>query len=299
MSDSNQGFITRRGREGSRWHNQRPTGQEVSEWFSGVRLHDGMEHADYVAGIALIEQTDEVPTIVAYRGDGTPEITRTTEMSFTPYPRVEARIAYFWKLCELRGWKGSIAPVNTLGDGAAGLPEGFFRLRVTDAAGKDAPLVGRTMKVAINDPKGDPVGWYPSETKVVPMLRNGLVDADALAKASTGAIGRALGAAGMLILPGTGVATAEDMLALARGEGVALGLVPQTEQPTGVVIPPEKHREILVGYLNQLAGTDKQEELHEWWGMRHFPEVAKLTDEQVPVAIIKAEALLDIATVVG
>lgn len=283
---ADQGFVPRRGREGSRWYNERPSGEEVAAWFRTVKLHDGMEHADFVSGITLIQQAEARQTIVGYRGDGTPESVPVEEIVFTPYPRVETRVSYFWSLCELRGWTGRIEPVD-IDSIDRGLPPGYFRLSLPSANGKDVPLVGRAVIVSINDARGFSIGTYPSETKLVPLLRNGLVDADAFAKASTGAIGRALGAAGMLVIPGSGVATADDMRELPDV---------RTDEPLAAVLEsaklsPDQLREQLRKLVNTVGNSDKREEMNDWWTQRHFPPVSELLAKDVPVAFKKLQKL--------
>ncbi len=203
--DDEGGYVPRRGQVGSKWFNEEPSGATVAKWFaSTVKLHDGLKHKDFVAGITLIRQVDEIDTVVAYKANGEPTITKITEISFTPYPRVEARIAYFWAYLALHPeWSGAIEP-GDIGDPRAELPEGYFLLKVGEVE-----LIGRAMQTHIRDRHGHDIHYYPPEAKTVPLVnRWGGVDADAMAKASTGAIGRALGVAGMLVLPGTGVATA-------------------------------------------------------------------------------------------
>lgn len=59
--------------------------------------------------------------------------------------------------------------------------------------------------------EGEPIYVFPPATKAVNLLGRYGPDENARMKAETGAIGRALGFAGVLVAPGSGVATAEDM----------------------------------------------------------------------------------------
>jgi hypothetical protein len=59
--------------------------------------------------------------------------------------------------------------------------------------------------------RGTPIFEYPHASKIVQVVGKYDVDHFSVMKAETGAIGRALGMAGMLVIPGSGVATAEDM----------------------------------------------------------------------------------------
>ncbi len=83
--------------------------------------------------------------------------------------------------------------------------------------------------------RGIPVASYPPATKMIPTLdRYGKEDPYALMKAETGAVGRALGMAGMLVIPGSGIATAEDMnevVATGVGVGEQAALPPDAPLP--------------------------------------------------------------------
>jgi hypothetical protein len=223
----------RKGREGSRWWNERPKPDDVAEWFKTVPLHDEMEHERYINGIVLIPQKTKTDEIEGENPDGTPKIREGIwNLTFTPYPKVETRVQYFNDLMmkHLSDWMGVIEAV---GGGEGGLPPGFFVRSVTH--GDKGQFVTRylccTAKVTVYE-RGD-VQWVtirkPNReefkvrvgktiidalpaTKQVPLLGYQYKpDAFALMKAETGAAGRALGMAGMLVIPGAGVATADDM----------------------------------------------------------------------------------------
>lgn len=225
----------RRGREGSRWVNVRPTGEEVAEWFKTVPLHNGMKHEHYVGGVTLIPGKEKGNEIVGYRSDGGPVIAERENYTFTPYVKIETRIAYFWKLCELREWVGVWEALPVVGSEVLGLPTGFFRYSATKPDGKTVNFVGCDVQVRMFEKgtvtfetvregahpflqrrviEGVPAAVAPPAQKVVPTATRWDVDPNAIHKAATGAVGRALGMAGMLIVPGSGVATAEDMLEL-------------------------------------------------------------------------------------
>src|SRR4029077_10849538 len=166
---------------------------------------------------------------------------------YTPYAKVETRVAYFWDLMSTDGFKdvvGMIEPVpmqrlNDAGYVNYNLPPGFFRIPI-GLGGSIVSYIGCSMKVSMWDKgsimwvaaeeivrgpdgnelrrpfhelQGTPVRVFPSATKMVPVLsRSDEEDPFAVMKAETGAVGRALGMAGMLVIPGSGVATADDML---------------------------------------------------------------------------------------
>jgi hypothetical protein len=224
----------RRGREGSRWINERPTSQEVAEWFRTVPLHDGMDHEKYVGGITLIQGVEKADEIVGYDGDGRPVIVEDVRnVTFTPYMKVETRVAYFHDYVDHLGADDRYAevgtvpiiePITPVGGEALGLPPGFFAYRASGPKG-EVKFIGCSYRVAIVErPKFVESGIAGRRvmeaipilegrgTKVVPTSTRYDVDLNAVMKAETGAIGRALGVAGILVLPGSGIATAEDML---------------------------------------------------------------------------------------
>jgi hypothetical protein len=101
------------------------------------------------------------------------------------------------------------------------LPPGFFRLPVQDSTGKFVHFLCCSQQVRIYTAEGEPctIMAPATGTKMVPLLTRWGVDENAIMKAETGAVGRALGMAGMLVLPGSGVATAEDMQEMQAAEG--------------------------------------------------------------------------------
>lgn len=267
------------------WIGERPSFEDLSAWFHTVPLHDGMDHNAYVSGITLIEQIER--RNVSANG----RISAVEELIYTAYPRVETRIKYFWDMIERNKWVGKIEPVPS---GEHNLPDGFFRLEVTEAGDRVVPLIGRAMQVSIWIPPPPPGttlvhGWldYPPEVRTVPLLRNGLVDPDAFAKASTGAIGRALGAAGILVLPGGGLSTAEDV----PSSGALETSQSRADELSAVQGDPEEDRGVLRTLLLALRDSDRAEEMGEWWSSRHLPQVDTLTKAQLRSALAKARRL--------
>jgi hypothetical protein len=227
------------GRIGSSWWNYRPTGEEVAEWFATTTLHEGMEHADWVTGITLIEATQKITEIAGFSDDNRPILVPDVQhLTYVPYPKVDTRIAYFHRLMSIReGWTGFVLPVPA--QNPSGMSVGLFAVKAKLPDGSVASLVCCTSRVLVIEgdvewveqedadgvkrryPTGKTVIDAPPGTKSVPILnRWGKADENAVAKAQTGSVGRALGFAGMLVIPGTGVATAEDMQeALSGGQG--------------------------------------------------------------------------------
>ena len=209
-------------REGSRWINERPTGEELAAWFTeNVTLHEGLEHSKYVSGIVVIEQKERVRVAID-RADGQGKaISEHERLTYTPYPTASARLVYWRDYLELnaeKGWRGDIIPDPTvIRPHGSTLPAGFFRYTVKEDSGKDIAFVGCSMQAVITGPDiragvaGREILVAPAGSKVVKTVGRYGADENALMKAQTGAMGRALGFAGMLVLPGTGIATAEDV----------------------------------------------------------------------------------------
>lgn len=209
-------------------------------------MHDDMDPARYVGGLTLIPGKEFVDEPQAGQG-GQTFLKKVVNQVFTPYCKVETRVQYFWDLMAKKAddWIGIIEPVLPMHDaGGRALPPGFFYANYK-VEGKDVTFVCCTMRVRVIHREGAqwvdaPESWGPGgrkvgggrilqgipviesppATKMIPVLtttgygNNATISADPhmLMKAETGATGRALGLAGMLVVPGTGIATAEDML---------------------------------------------------------------------------------------
>lgn len=169
----------------------KPSQEEISKWFAGFKLHTGLKHEQYVGGIVAIENRDRGGSI------------------WMLYINATARISYFWDWIEVNGYNASIdvtAPIER----DVELPDD-----------KKARLFYMEAKVLVENPEShhvirEAVGRKQVESVKFKRGFNGapgriVPDTDSLMKAETGAIARALGTIGMLALPGSGLATAEDM----------------------------------------------------------------------------------------
>jgi hypothetical protein len=224
-------------REGSRWIHGRPSSKDFVEWFKTVKLHEGMKHEDYVGGITLIPGSEKVG------GRGSSQYRDV----FTPYAKVETRVAYFWDLCASRGWIGEIEPIIPKGamqefKGVA-VPEPFYLMPYQREDGNVGVRLAATMQVHIFDPTVNGKGFHGRGREVMVPNAGTKVgkfagDEHATARVETGAVGRALGFAGMLVIPGSGVATAEDMQEVVgitpSGEDAALPGENGTAEPTSL-----------------------------------------------------------------
>lgn len=257
------------GQEGSRWYNEPPSGKDLAKWFKdAVPLHDGMKHEDYVAGITLIPGTEKAKEVVGWQ-DGQPVIAKRENLVFTPYPKVETRVKYFHDLMATKKdeWIGFIDPITPPGADNR-LPPGFFLYFIATTEGKGTRYVCCTMKVTVFEREGfeeklvakdtrrgiqevirvgKKVIDAPPATKMIATTTSGwgerqgeraiVADDFALMKAETGAVGRALGMAGMLVIPGAGVATAEDMAEVDRAPSDP---VPAEEKEAQVALPTDR-----------------------------------------------------------
>lgn len=246
------------GKEGNRWFNQRPTGVEISEWFaSAIDFPQGLTADHYIAGVTMIPGKEKANEPWGLNSEGAPMFREIENLVFTPYVKVETRVQFYHDLMRANAdeWLGVIEPIAPPQVDPY-LPPGFSRLRVASGK-KDAkvgvmPFITCTMKVTVYKRssvkvrefrntengrvetrlEGETVIDAPPATKIVPVLSHwGDPDVHALEKAETGAVGRALGMAGMLVVPGTGVATAEDMREVIAEEGQSNALRVEEESP--------------------------------------------------------------------
>lgn len=292
------------GQEGSRWYNQPPTGEELAEWFkTNVDLHEGLEASDYVQGVTMISGTEKAQAVVGWSGKN-PVIERVENLVFTPYVKVETRVKYWHDLLAKHpDWLGVIEPVIPESQ-APSLPAGFFPFSIQTAADKVTRYVCCTMKATIFkrdtvrmervtiDKRtgeqrlirtGETILDAPPATKMIATLGRYGPDDFALMKAETGAVGRALGLAGMLVIPGTGVATAEDLQ-----EAQALESQPTPPQEPEEAAPPgEAPEESLEDLRNQALlvvnalkaeAPERFKDFAAWAKERGIGEIAKLDD---------------------
>lgn len=332
------------GREGARWINRRPEPEEFASWFTdNVPLDEGMEAKDYLGGMTLIPAQEKVKYVKGAAANGEPIIAQKDQLVYVPYPKVEARVSYYWKLMEKRvdDWVGVIEPVPTPrveDESAVGqinkiLPEGFFVLPVP-VQSSYVHFICCTMRVRIYERPvettmdGDRVIFTDAPirqgrgTKQIPLLKRGYKDSPpyaddvALMRAETGALGRALGMAGILIVPGSSIATAEDMLegfgtvpvpsqAADQPEAEQLTL-PQVEQPkpiqTGAEVEEADREQLILQARETLAVLNDQykpayEEFRVWAAAKKPPvrDIGTLDGAALRGVVKKLTALHDAA----
>lgn len=341
---TDRGADIRKGREGSRWFNERPDAEAVAEWFKGVPLHEELEanRDRYLGGIVLIEGTLKAKEIRGFNQEtGAPIITdsKVEHLTYTPYPKVETRVQYFHDLMAEHAdeWLGVIEPVA---GGQDGLPPGFFARTVNHHNRQGQPAITRyiccTMRCVVYDRASYEEKWYhpqtrpgdrnPQEprllrsgktviagapaTKMVPLLQYpDKPDPFSMMKAETGATGRALGMAGMLVVPGAGVATAEDMNEAGHldetGTATESPQASQAPPPEAAAKPPASAEEAQdeEAALRTRAGEcirklradypDAYERFKEWASERGVENLSDQTGPTLKGLVRKAEKTLD------
>lgn len=274
--------------EGSRWINERPTGEEVAAWFmTNAPMHPGMLASRYVTGVVLIPAKEKVRRAVQ-APNGVMSFPEVEQLVYVPYVKVETRVAYFWDYVRTLGdgAVGAIEPVDVQqltdpGVYNANLPAGFFRLPVQEQSAKFVHFICCSMKVRIF--KDDKIVMAPAQgTKMVTCLTKWGVDEHAIMKAETGAVGRALGMAGMLVLPGSGVATAEDMQEMLESQGRASVAVEPSLPPAAAVAPDDQLR-ARISELSAQLETDQPGRFEDF--------VAWAEEKAIDLSDIKAHQL--------
>jgi len=342
-------------RQGSRWLYAPPSEEQLRDWFHLQRLHPGMDHDPYMGGIVVISATEKLK-VTKRKQNGDTYVAEVERTVYVPYVKVDTRIAYFWDLVymmnlgdEGKEYVGVIEPVpaKVIEDKKSSyynehMPEGFFFYPVRNNTRDESVnrYVGARWRVAIYEREsyakhlggGSGAGLPVIQgigTKQTPMAKT-YADDNALMKAETGAIGRALGVAGILVV-GTGVATAEDMQE-------AMSAPPPSESATPserAVVPPGEPepttgiegpqvaagQPIAAATVDQASPQQQDEELRTralalqaemegafpdawvyyraWWQQRGFGALSTLSGPALRGAVIKLERDLDAAKNAG
>jgi hypothetical protein len=303
--------------EGARWRHYRPSSESVAAWFASQPLDEGMEHRSYVGGVVLIPQFEKVKYPNA-NGSGTVE---RPEQVFTPYMQIGTRLAYFRRLAEHRDLIPVIRPqivpraTNPASDFFnANMPDGLW-WHVVNASGQGGPYKARYLCASYSAALYTPQGYADklAGKNPLPMLEgtgtkqvSGGADANGLMKAQTGAIGRALGVAGILVV-GTGIATAEDMqefTSAAPVEAPAPVLpdpLPEGQQPQDAAQTVEGLRARALALSTHLQELDDEglawRTFTAWWQERSSSEgwdgLPSVPEESLPGLVSKLERDLD------
>lgn len=338
-----------KGREGARWVNERPTAEEFANWFEkNVPLDKALEPENYVGGVVLIPAVEKARVVSGFnQQNGAAIIDEREQLVFVPYGKVETRIAYYWDLLAAHeDWTGdieyvqtqrpSVQPIATKEQILHGeqmvdretsrvpavaqiveqLPDGFFLMSVP-VGQSFSHFLCCTIQVTIRDSTGKLLRKGRG-TKMVALTRSNRqntsfwADENSIMKAETGALGRALGVAGIFVIPGSGVATAEDMLELTQPSDAA-AQAPEAAQPatpppvereasqvTTTVEKAQDERSVLSGRARDLLRfaseeyPDVIEKFREWGAQRRPPvrDLNALGDPELKGAVKRLEKLV-------
>jgi hypothetical protein len=140
---------------------------------------------------------------------------------------------------------------------------------------------------------GEVVLDAPAGTKAVNLVGRYGEDENALMKAETGAVGRALGMAGMLVLGG-GIATAEDVQEARDNEhvsGAASGVEAAMAATAPVPLDDDALRARIVELVAQLKEQNPTalEQFQAWAKERKFPAFADCNTAQLKGCVTKLE----------
>lgn len=319
----------RKGREGSRWVNERPSSDEIAEWWRGVAVvHEGLDAGDYISGVTLVPAKEKTNEVIGFRDNNAPIVQEFEDRIWTPYVKVETRVKYFHDLMakHVEDWLGVIEPVAPAKSDPS-LPPGFFRMAIQTGEGKVVNHICCSMKVTVYDREtveekrevsdtrnglyqirrvGKTIIDAPPATKMIPVLDRWGADSMSIMKAETGAIGRALGMAGMLVVPGSGVATAED---LQEAQNMSAEPAASREAPEEQPQSPEGKRDLSIteptreelanhanGLIAQLRGIDEEAyELFRAWANEqgHQGQVSELPVPALKGIIKRVEKSLE------
>lgn len=318
----------RKGKEGNRWVNERPSGEDLSKWFADtVKVQGDLDHSDYVAGVTLIPGKEKIAEVVGWDQTNSPILADFYDLVLTPYMRVETRLKYFHDLMAAEDIEGYIEPVvpETLDPH---LPLGFFRFAIATKPGFERRYIGCAMKVTVYQKnsvemvkvildkrtgreglvrRGRVLIDAPPATKLVPTVAYDNADDHVVSKAETGAIGRALGMAGILVIPGTGIATAEDMQEVRQQASTGAEAAelpsdlaapePEAVQPEAQAQAEATDEELRVqakAIIDEMAAThpDAFAEFKSWAAERGHQRLSEVTSPALRGLVRKAENML-------
>jgi hypothetical protein len=275
MADETQQKPYDEGREGARWINRKPSGPEFAAWFKdNVKIDDALDVDDYIGGIVLIPAVETVQEVTGLDGKGEAIIAKRKQLTYTPYPKVETRVQYFWDLLDSKDeWYGHVEPIDTPRPSAEPITVKEQVLdgdRIVDRETQRVPTIVQTVEqlppgfFVMSVPVQNEIAHYLCAsylveirerlendeyrivragrgTKMVPLVtvrtwssgQSIKPDDNSIMKAETGAIGRAIALAGIFNIPGSGVATAEDMFEALNAPGAAAQQDSDASPPAG------------------------------------------------------------------
>lgn len=290
--------------EGSRWLHNPPSGADFAAWFAeNVPMHEGLHAEEYVNGVVLIPNKEK-RKVTRQDSQGNPAIVEVEHLSFAPYPQVETRVRYFWEWCRVNDYLGEIEPVTSR-EQSASLPQGVFLTKIQGLDGKPYTFLNATFQVRVykydarTGGKGRPIMLPPPADKTVNLHGRFGPDVNAAMRARTGAIGRALGFAGMLVVPGAGISSAEDMQdhlegvsALPQTPGAAPTTVVEVETAPAAVPADapavETGEDELRAMVRDLTNALKKDHEEVWAGIEAWASERDLDLAEPPAASLRS-----------
>ncbi|AMM44229.1 hypothetical protein BJD78_gp59 [Arthrobacter phage KellEzio] len=206
-----------------------PTREQVLELLTNHRDVWGLKYSQYSDYVQALPQNKKI----SRRVDGRKE--DIYYENWTLYVSVGGRIAMLSELTEVRGWTSNFVPEPVT---PTGVP-GFISL---GHEGEDGRIIYREY-LEILDEEGKLVGRKPGMAWVPYKGGQQAAGSNPYEKVETSARGRSLGAWGIGVIPGSGIATVEEIAQMWENKA----LTDQGLRPRSTVGNTRKTREQLIG----------------------------------------------------
>jgi hypothetical protein len=225
-----------------------PTREQVMELLSSHRDVWGLKYAEYSDYVQALPQNKKI----SRRVDGRKE--DIYYENWTLYVSVGGRLAMLSELTEVRGWTSSFVPEPVT---PTGVP-GFISLGDQGEGGR---IIYREY-LEIHDEEGRLVGRKPGMAWVPYTGGQQAAGSNPYEKVETSARGRSLGAWGIGVIPGSGIATVEEIAQMWENKAMA----DQGLRPRSAVGNTRKSRKQLLeestkamASLRELSGWTQEE----------------------------------------
>lgn len=193
------------------WRNVEPSLDEILAQLKSLPPVFGVNTIDYAAYVVPIPGSEKVKKLNPQNGQQYTTTDHVTKL----YMSVAGRLQMLRAACEENEWRSSFAPVGTGRD--------LIEIRDTDSGEKTSVLYRVELIIWAVDDKPE----YPLYVRSGQSYQ---VGQHSVEKAETAAMGRAIAALGLGVLPGSGVASMEEMAAVAWGESAGGPVAPKTRE---------------------------------------------------------------------